>query len=193
VPVYGVNHDDILGILYAKDLFGRMTEIKSFDLVNPRKLLRSAHFVPETKNAFALLEELRSQRRQIAMVLDEYGGVAGLVTLEDLLEELVGSIDDEHDIPTPSEPIRALGEARYEVDATVAIDALNERLGLHLPTDAEYLTIGGLALHALRRVPEPGESFQADGINLVVLEVKDHRVRRLVIDLQGAESVRTAS
>src|SRR5439155_18525710 len=154
--------------------------------------VRPAYCVPGTKNAFELLEELRAQRRQIAIVLDEYGGVAGLVTLEDLLEELVGTIDDEHDVPTPDDPIRELGESRYEVDATLPLESLNERLGLHLPTDAEFLTVGGLAFHALGRVPEPGEFFSADGILFKVVDVKDHRIRRVQIELQGAEPVRTA-
>jgi CBS domain containing-hemolysin-like protein len=193
IPIFGANHDDIVGILYVKDLFARMTEVKSLSAVNPRKLLRPAYFAPETKNAFELLEELRTQRRQIAIVLDEYGGVAGLVTLEDMLEELVGTIDDEHDIPTPDDPIRELGESRYEVDATLPVEALNERLGLHLPTDAEYLTVGGLAFHALGRVPEPGDSFNVDGVLFKVVEVADHRIRRVLVDLQGAASVRTAS
>jgi CBS domain containing-hemolysin-like protein len=190
IPMYGANHDDIVGILYAKDLFPRMTEVKDSQAVIPRKLVRPAYFVPETKNAFELLEELRIQRRQIAIVLDEYGGVAGLATLEDLLEELVGTIDDEHDVPTPADPIRALGESRYEVDATLPVESLNERLGLHLPTDAEYLTVGGLAFHTLGRVPEPGESFSADGVDFTVVDVKDHRIRRLQVKLRGAEPVR---
>jgi magnesium and cobalt exporter, CNNM family len=193
VPIYGANHDDIVGILYVKDLFARMTEAEDPDQVSPRRLVRPTVFVPETKNAFELLEELRTQRRQIAIVLDEYGGVAGLVTLEDLLEQLVGTIDDEHDVPTPADPIRALGESRYEVDATLPVEELNERLGLHLPTHGEFLTVGGLAFHTLGRVPEPGEAFRVDGVDFTVVDVKDHRIRRLVIDLQGAESVRTAS
>ena len=86
--------------------------------------------------------------------------MAGLVTLEDMLEELVGTIDDEHDIPTPADPIRELGESRYEVDATLPVEALNERLGLHLPTDAEYLTVGGLAFHALGQRPGAGRFLQ---------------------------------
>jgi CBS domain containing-hemolysin-like protein len=193
VPLFGSNHDDIVGILYAKDLFARMTEVKDYGSVSPRKLVRPAYGVPATKNAFELLEELRTQRRQIAIVLDEYGGVAGLVTLEDLLEELVGAIDDEHDVPTPADPIRELGESRYEVDATLPIESLNERLDLHLPTDAEFLTLGGLALHTLGRVPEPGESFHAAGIDFTVIDVKDHRIRRLQLTLPRPEPVRTAS
>ena len=124
-------------------------------------------------------------------MLDEYGGVAGLVTLEDLLEELVGAIDDEHDIPTMAEPIRQLGESRYEVDATLPVEVLNERFGLHLHTNGEYLTLGGLAFHTLGRVPEPGESFQADGVAFQVVNVAEHRIRRLVLDLNGDEPVRT--
>jgi CBS domain containing-hemolysin-like protein len=193
IPIYGANHDDIVGILYVKDLFGGMTEVEDPEKVSPRRLVRPAFFVPETKNAFELLEEMRNRRLQIAIVLDEYGGVAGLVTLEDLLEQLVGTIDDEHDIPTPADPIRALGESRYEVDATLPVEELNERLDLHLPINGEYLTVGGLAFHTLGRVPEPGESFRVDGVDFTVVDVKDHRIRRLVIDLQGAESVRTAS
>ena len=134
--------------------------------MSPRQIVRPAYCIPETKNAFELLEEMRNDRRQIAIVLDEYGGVVGLVTLEDLLEELVGAIDDEHDVPTPADPVRPIGESRYEVNATLPIESLNERLGLHLPTDGEYLTVGGLALHSLGRVPEPGETFRADGAQI---------------------------
>jgi CBS domain containing-hemolysin-like protein len=192
VPIYGANHDDIVGILYAKDLFARMTEVDDPDQISPRRLVRPALLVPETKNAFALLEELRNQRRQIAIVLDEYGGVAGLITLEDLLELLVGTIDDEHDVPTPADPIRALGASRFEVDATLPVEEINERLGLHLPTNGEFFTVGGLAFHSLGHVPQPGESFRADGVDFTVIDVKEHRIRRLILDLQGTESARTA-
>jgi CBS domain containing-hemolysin-like protein len=188
IPVFGENRDDIVGILYAKDLFPRMTD-QALETIVPRKLVRPAYCVPETKNAFELLDEFRSRRTQIAIVLDEYGGVAGLVTLEDLLEELVGAIDDEHDVPTPSDPVVSLGGSRYEVDATIPLELLNERLGLHLPTDADFLTLGGLAFHALGRLPEPGASFRYDGVEITVLQVTDHSIRRLRLDLQPAETV----
>jgi CBS domain containing-hemolysin-like protein len=193
IPLFGENHDDIVGILYAKDLFPRMTEAKQSESVSPRDLVRPVYGVPETKNAFELLEELRHQRRQIAIVLDEYGGVAGLVTLEDLLEELVGAIDDEHDIPTPDDPVRDLGDSRYEVDATLLVESLNARLGLRLPTNGEFSTVGGLALHSLGRVPQPGETFRADGVGFTVVDVKDHRVSRLVVDLHGATPAESPS
>ena len=186
IPLFGANHDDIVGILYVKDLFARMAEVKDLAAVSPRQLVRPAYCIPESKNAFELLDEMRSARRQIAIVLDEYGGVAGLVTLEDLLEELVGAIDDEHDVPTPADPVRPVGESRYEVDATLPVESLNERLGLHLPTDAEYLTVGGLAFHTLGRVPEPGETFRSDGAQFTIVEVKEHRIRRLRVELTDA-------
>lgn len=193
IPIFGANHDDIVGILYAKDVFAAVTESRDFTAVSPRALVRPAYFVPESKNAFEVLDEMRSQRRQIAIVLDEYGGVAGLVTLEDLLEELVGTIDDEHDVPTPDDPVRPLGDARYEVDATLAVDSLNDRLGLHLPTEGEYVTVGGLAFHTLGRVPSPGETFRVNGALFTVVDVEDHRIRRIRIELQGAEPIQTAS
>ena len=188
VPLFGENRDDIVGILYAKDLFPRMTD-ENPDAIVPRKLARPAYCVPETKNAFDLLQECRAKRTQIAIVLDEYGGVSGLVTLEDLLEQLVGAIDDEHDVPTPDDPVRALGGSRFEVDATLSLEDLNEHLHLRLPTDGDFLTVGGLAFHALGRVPQPGDSFRYEGVEFTVVEVADHSIRRVLLDLQPAEAV----
>jgi CBS domain containing-hemolysin-like protein len=185
IPLFGENRDDIVGILYAKDLFPTLLEASDPNSVVPRRLVRPPHFVPDTKMASELLEELRSHRLQIAIVLDEYGGVSGLITLEDLLEELVGPIDDEHDVPTPSDPVRPLGASSYEVDATLPLEDLNERLGLRLATDGEVSTIGGFAFLALGRLPEPGESFRQDGLQFTVLEVSDHTIRRMRLDLIG--------
>ena len=166
-----------------------MTDPDGPDAISPRALVRPAHCVPETKNAYDLLEEFRTRRTQIAIVLDEYGSVAGLITLEDLLEELVGTIDDEHDVPSKPDPLVSLGGTRYEVDATVDLEQLNERLTLRLPTDGDFLTIGGLAFHALGRVPEPGVTFQFSGVEFTVVEVVDHAIRRVRLDLQPREAV----
>lgn len=185
IPMFGENRDDILGILYAKDLFPLMTEAQAADAIVPRKLIRPAYFVPETKNANDLLSELRARRSQIAIVLDEYGGVAGLVTLEDLLEELVGPIDDEHDIPTPEDPVVPLGGSRYEVDASVGLEQINDRLGLRLPTDGDFLTVGGFAFNTLGRLPAAGDSFRSGGVEFTVVEVGDHAIRRVQLDLVG--------
>ncbi len=185
IPLFGENRDDIVGILYAKDLFPTLLEASDPTSIVPRRLVRPPHFVPDTKMANELIEELRSRRLQIAIVLDEYGGVAGLITLEDLLEELVGPIDDEHDIPTPDDPVRPLGGSSYEVDATLTLEDLNERLGLRLPTDGEVNTIGGYAFLALGRLPEPGATFRQDSIEFTVLEVTDHSIRRMRLELLG--------
>ena len=189
IPLYGESRDDIIGILFAKDLFPRMTDPEGPDAVIPRDLVRPAYGVPESKNAYDLLDELRSQRTQIAIVLDEYGGVSGLISLEDLLEELVGPIDDEHDIPTPDDPVVPLGGARYEVDAALDLELLNDRLRTHLPTDGDFSTVGGFAFHALGRLPEPGDSFRHDGIEFTIVEVVDHSIRRVLVDLQPADAV----
>ncbi len=190
IPIYGENRDDIVGILYAKDLFPKMTETTDPDsVVIPRKLARPAYCVPETKNAYTLLEEFRAKRTQIAIVLDEYGGVAGLITLEDLVEELVGAIDDEHDVPTPDDPVVPLGGSRFEVDASLDLESLNDRLHLRLPTDGDFLTVGGFAFHELGRLPEPGATFRYEGIEFQILSVSDHSIRRVRIDVQPAETI----
>jgi CBS domain containing-hemolysin-like protein len=190
IPLYGEHRDDIVGVLYAKDLFARMAEVvETGSPIVPRKLARPALFVPESKNATELLEELRRQRVQLAIVLDEYGGVAGLISLEDLLEEIVGPIDDEHDIPTPEDPVISLGGSLYEVDASLPLEDLNERLDLDLPTDGDYQTVGGLAFDTLGRVPDPGATFRVGRVEFTVLEVVDHSIRRLRLDLRPARSV----
>ena len=188
IPLYGANRDDIVGILYAKDLFPALLDAADPAGVSPRRLARPAYFVPETKRADELLEELRRQRLQIAIALDEYGGVAGLVTLEDLIEEVVGEIDDEHDRPAPDDPVRPLGDSSYEVDASLPLEDLNERLRLHLPTDGEVSTVGGYAFHALGRLPEPGATFRENGIEFTVLEVTDRSIRKVKLDLDGNAS-----
>ena len=191
IPLFGENRDDILGILYAKDLFPRMTDDPSGEPVVPRTLVRPAYCVPETKNAYELLDEFRLKRTQMAIVLDEYGGVSGLITLEDLLEELVGAIDDEHDVPSDDEPVLALGGSRYEVDAALPLEELNGRLGLHLPTDEDFLTVGGFAFHELGRFPEPGASFRFGGIEFTIAEVADHSIRRVRLDLHPIAALTT--
>ncbi len=186
VPIFEESRDDIVGILYAKDLFGRMTEARPLHAITPRDLVRPALFVPESKNAYDLLEEMRLERRHFAIVLDEYGGVAGLVSLEDLLEELVGPIDDEHDFLPSADPVRKLGGSLYDVDAAMTLEEVNERFNLQLPTDAEFQTIGGLVFHELGRLPAQGDSVNAFAVAFSVVEVSDHTIRRLMIDLAPA-------
>ena len=184
IPLFGENRDDIVGILYEKDLFSALLE--GNDQVEPRSLARAPYVIFETMQATALLEEFRARRIQLAIIMDEYGGVVGLITLEDLLEELVGTIDDEHDIPTPDDPLISLGASAYELDASITLEDLNERLDLHLPTDGDFQTVGGYAFTFLGRLPEPGVSFRANGVEFTVVEVVDHSIRRLKLELQPA-------
>jgi CBS domain containing-hemolysin-like protein len=189
IPLFGENRDDIVGVLYAKDLFTELVDGSPIASIRPRRLARQPLRVPETKRASDLIDEMRRHRVHLAIVLDEYGGVAGLVTLEDLLEEIVGPIDDEYDIPTPEDPLVSIDRALYEVDASMSLEDLNERLDLDLPTDADYQTIGGFAFNALGRLPEPGVSFLDRGVEFTVVEVGDHSIRRVRIDLRPRESL----
>ena len=183
IPLYGKDRDDIIGILLARDLLDHMVAEGNPNVV-PSRITREAFCVPETKNAFQLLEDMRFRRVPMAIVLDEYGGVSGLLTFEDLLEELVGPIHDEYDAPAPADPVVPLGGSKFEVDAAVELEELNERFGINLPTDEDFETVGGLALHALGRLPDPGANFRFDGIDFTVLDVGDRHIRRIRMDLE---------
>ena len=189
LPLFGEHRDDIVGVLHAKDLYAQMVGLAGRDAPSPRKLARPALCVPETKDAAELLDEFRARRVQLAIVLDEFGAVTGLVTLEDLLEQIVGPIDDEHDAPAPADPVEPLGGGRFEVDGTLELELLNERLGLHLPTDDDFQTVGGFAFNALGRLPEPGAHFRHNGAEFTVVEVADRSIRRLRVDLQPQPAV----
>ncbi|HEV3122448.1 MAG TPA: hemolysin family protein [Isosphaeraceae bacterium] len=188
IPLYGEHRDDIVGFLHVKDLFKTLVDPVQ-PIADIRQLARPVDFVPETKHAHELLEEFRIRRTHIAIVLDEYGAVSGMVTLEDLLEQIVGPIHDEHDLPPPSDPIVSLGNGLFEVDAAVPPEQLNERLGLHLPTDGDFQTVGGFAFNALGHLPEPGASFRHDGVDFTVMEVSENSIRRLMLNLQPEEAV----
>lgn len=182
LPLHGEGRDDIVGILYAKDLWSRLAVAPCGAEISPREIAHRPMIVPESKNAARLLDEFRAQQIQIAIVVDEWGVISGLVTLEDLIEQIVGSIADEFD-PQPIDPIKPLGDHAYEVDATYDLEDLNEKLDLQLPTDDDFATVGGLAFHELGRVPETGATFRVDGVVFTVLEVADHAIRRLRMDL----------
>jgi CBS domain containing-hemolysin-like protein len=174
IPLYEKNVDAIVGIIYAKDLFrylaeGRMPK----DL---REIARPALFVPESKRLDDLLTDMRKQRVHMAIVVDEYGGTAGLVTIEDLLEEIVGEIEDEYD-PTEEQIVR-ISDDEASVDGRVSIDDLNELFGLQMD-NADYDTVGGCVFHRLGRLPAVGDVVETEGLRLTVLSVDGHRVRRL--------------
>ena len=182
IPLFGEHRDDIVGILYVKDLLAHLDDPGANLEADLRKLARPPLFVPETKHAVELLEEFRHRNILLAIVVDEYGAVTGLVTMEDLLEQVVGPIDDEHDAPSLEDPVIPLGPSSFEVDGALDLELLNERLNLHLPTD-DVQTVGGFAFNALGRLPDPGATFRHNGAEFTVLKVADRSIRRLRVDL----------
>ncbi len=176
IPVYGQQIDDILGIAYAKDL---MRADRDGGLDRPvRELVREAHFVPETKRVAELMREMQSQKFHMAIVIDEYGDTAGLVTLEDLIEELVGDIVDEFDVEEPL--IEPMANGEYRVNARMPIDEVNDLLHADLPA-GDWDTVGGLVFNLLGHVPSEGEAAEADGHRLVAEKVQGRRIGRVRI------------
>ncbi|HOA75670.1 MAG TPA: hemolysin family protein [Phycisphaerae bacterium] len=176
IPVYLENLDDIRGVLYAKDLL----EVDSNGDVNIADLVRKVPFVPESKRISDLLQELRMQKVHLAIVLDEYGGTAGLVTIEDILEEIVGEISDEYEEPEP-DPIRRIDEHTLEVDARVHIDEINDELGIDLPEGDDYDTIGGYVFSTLGKIPVTGEELWQGNVCLRVIDAEERRINRLQV------------
>ncbi len=179
IPVYEESLDHITSVLYAKDLI-RLDKPSDFDA---RKMARAVPFVPESKSIDELLRQLRQQRVHIAIVLDEYGGTAGLVTIEDILEELVGEIDDEYDRESAPE-LQRIDPDTVEADARIHVDDVNEALDIQIPEDGDYDTIGGFVFATLGRIPERGEEFTRDDVHFVVLDSEPRKINRLRIHVQ---------
>jgi CBS domain containing-hemolysin-like protein len=176
LPVYRESIDQIVGILYAKDLLPFV--IGATRTLPLKKLLRPAYVVPETKRVDDLLAELRRGRVHIAIVADEYGGTAGLVTIEDILEEIVGEIHDEYDEETVL--LEQISASEVIVDGRLPIEAVEQALGIALPGAEEaYGTVAGFVHWHLDRLPQPGDQFDADGLHVEILEMDGHRLRRL--------------
>ena len=178
LPVYHESTDDIRGVLYAKDLLVALAAGKAEGPI--ARLARAPYFVPETKPVEELLAEMRT-RTHIAIVADEYGGTAGLVTLEDLIEEIVGEISDEYD--REESLLVDLGDGHFEVDARLPVDDLNEQFGTEIETDAD--SVGGLFTELAGRIPEPGESVQIEGLRLTVTDLQGTRIRQLTVEPAG--------
>jgi magnesium and cobalt transporter len=163
-PVIDGNRDHVIGILLAKDLLRYYTE-KDFDV---RASLRPAVFIPESKALNVLLRDFRSNRNHIAIVVDEYGGVAGLITIEDVLEQIVGDIDDEYDFDESEDAIIAEDDGKYRVKALTEIAQFNETFGTRYPDD-EFDTVGGLVTHHFGRVPRRGDAVEVGEMRFEVL------------------------
>ncbi|MCS6949708.1 MAG: hemolysin family protein [Armatimonadota bacterium] len=181
IPVYEGTVDNIIGVVYAKDLLKLYPHLEEFDL---RRVMRPPYFIPETKKVDELMREFRTKKTQIAIVRDEYGGTSGLVTLEDILEELVGEIHDEYDVEET--PFEQLDNHTYRADGRTPVEDVNDKTGLHLPTD-EYDTIGGFVFGLLGRPAQAGEQIAYGRANFIVEEADGRRIRKLRIEVAPAE------
>ncbi len=182
-PVYEDNLDNIVGVLYVKDLLDRVghDDTEPFDL---RTIVRDAVFVPESKNLRDLLAQMQRMKVHMALVLDEYGGTAGLVTIEDILEEIVGEIQDEYEPEDEDEPqIDRVDDRTAEADGRVYVDDLNEALHIDIPEDEDFDTVGGFVFSTLGHIPEPGETFDHENLRITVLDAEKTRVNRVRVEV----------
>jgi magnesium and cobalt transporter len=177
-PVIGENKDDVIGVLLAKDLLRYYAGEEEF---NVRDMLRPAVFVPESKRLNVLLKEFRSNRNHMAIVVDEYGGVAGLLTIEDILEQIVGEIEDEHDFDEADDNIIQDKGGLYRVKALTEIADFNAALGTSF-SDEEFDTVGGLVIHEFGRLPKRGEDIRIAGLLVRVLRADSRRLHLLEIE-----------
>ena len=180
-PVYEGSIDQIIGMLYAKDLLK--------DLLHPedphsgiRHRLRKPFFVPESKPLRDLLADLQNQKVHLAVVLDEYGGTAGVVTVEDIVEELFGEITDEYE-ESPEQSICQIDTGIYELDAREHVDEINEELDVDIPEDEDYETMGGFAFAQLGHIPEQGESFDFANLRFTVIDAEQRKINRLRLEI----------
>ncbi len=187
-PVYRNSLDEIIGILHVRDLFAALHDV-GIAAVSLETISRPAYVVPETKDLAALLADFRREKQHMAIVVDEYGVVDGIVTLEDLIEEIVGEIEDEFDLPDTS--VERLDETHIRVDGSYTIDDFNEAFGTDLEQE-DYHTLAGLVFGALGRAAEVGDEIYVDGLRLGVLEVEGSRISRLEIEFGAGDKPKPA-
>jgi magnesium and cobalt transporter len=176
IPVYSDTIDNIVGILYAKDVLAALVRKEPLVL---KKLMRPPYFVPETKRIDSLLKEFRRRHVHIAIAVDEYGGTAGIISLEDIIEEIVGEIQDEFDEET--EQIVKLGENAWRCDARVRLEDINEATGFHLPS-GEYDSLAGYVVDLFERIPSVGEQVTEGGVRFTVESMEGHRIISIRVD-----------
>jgi putative hemolysin len=175
-PVYGKDLHDIRGILYAKDFLTLLTKTGQVDI---RKIIKSPFFIPETMKISLLLREMQKRRTHIALVVDEYGGISGLVTIEDLLEEIVGEIRDEHDVESP---VVLLKDGTLLIDASISLKDLKEDHSIPLPESPEYETLGGFLMTALQKIPIMGDKVEVEDKRLTIVEMVGQRISKVKLE-----------
>ncbi|UCG00141.1 MAG: HlyC/CorC family transporter [Spirochaetaceae bacterium] len=182
-PVYHDTVDNIVGILYAKDLLPYM--VKEESEIDLEKLIRPAYFVPESKKLDSLLREFQRRRVHIAVVVDEYGGTSGIVCLEDIIEEIVGEIQDEFDNET--EELLKISEDVYLCDARVNLEWLNEQLGIKLPSD-DFDTLGGFVFHLFGKIPVRYEKMSYQNMDFIIQNMEGHKIDTIKLVLRREQA-----
>jgi CBS domain containing-hemolysin-like protein len=177
LPIYRENQDNIVGLLHVKDLLPYWNLPPEQPI--PAEIIRPPTFVPETKKIVQLFKELKAEKVHMAVVLDEYGGTAGLVTMEDIIEEIIGEIEDEYDRREPR--LKALGEGRVEVDARLEIEELETYFNLEIE-EKDFESVGGLIIHLLGRVPKTGEKIYFQDLEMTIQDADNRRIRRVLVE-----------
>jgi len=175
-PVYGKEINDIRGFLHAKDFLTILAKTGQVDI---RKIIKPPYFIPETMKISLLLREMQRKRIHMALVVDEYGGISGLVTIEDLLEEIVGEIRDEHDVESP---VIQLSDGTMLIDASISLRDLKEDYHIGLPESPEYETLGGFLMTALQKIPQAGDMVEIEGKRMRIVEMVGQRIAKVKLE-----------
>jgi putative hemolysin len=175
-PVYGKDLNDIRGFLHAKDFLTILTKTGQVDI---RKITKPPYFIPETMKISFLLREMQKKRTHMALVVDEYGGISGLVTIEDILEEIVGEIRDEHDIESP---VVQLSDGTMLIDASINLRDLKEDYHIQIPESSEYETLGGFLMTALQKIPQAGDMVETEGKRIKIVEMVGQRISKVKLE-----------
>jgi putative hemolysin len=184
-PVFGKEPNDIRGILYAKDFLTTFAKTGQVDI---RKIIKPPYFIPETMKISLLLREMQKKRIHMALVVDEYGGVSGLVTIEDLIEEIVGEIRDEYDIESP---VIQLSDGTLLIDASISLRDLKEDHHIQLPESPEYETLGGFLMTALQKIPQAGDRVEIEGKRIKIVEMVGQRISKVKLEKSFETSEKT--
>jgi len=176
IPIYKGNIDEIVGILHAKDLLKLLGEHPESKI--PPEILRKPYFVPRTQKVSELLRDLKNRKTHLAIVTDEYGGTAGIITIEDIIEEIVGEIMDEHDIEEPT--LTVMDDGSLLVDASLDVEKLEEQLDLRIPR-GDFESVGGFIIHLLGRIPEENEEIEYEGLKIRIKQANLRRVEKVLI------------
>jgi CBS domain containing-hemolysin-like protein len=188
-PAYRGSLDEIAGVLHVRDLFAALNT-RPIEEIKVEELLRPAQFVPETKDLASLLADFRGTKNHLAIVVDEYGAMEGIVTLEDLLEEIVGEIEDEFDLP--DESVEQVDDSHVRIHGTFPIDDFNEQFGQQVPIE-DYHTVAGFVFGQLGRAPEQGDEVEHNGVRFRVLDVEGTRIEKLEVEFAPTQPSSVAS